>query len=183
MLTRQNENRSWWVRVGLLLAAALSACGGDGDELTVTLTPATGQRATGTAVFQPRGSEVVVEISVENAPPGQHGVAIHAGATCGPLGVEAGAHWNPTAMPHGGGAAAQRHAGDIGNVLVGPDGKGRLLAPYGTSAWSIGTGDRNTDIRGKTVVLHDRADDFVTQPNGNSGDPIACGPIPAAAPK
>lgn len=33
------------------------------------------------------------------------------------------------------------------------------------------------DIIGRTVVIHDMADDFYTQPSGNSGKKIACGEI------
>lgn len=33
------------------------------------------------------------------------------------------------------------------------------------------------DVVGKTVVIHDMADDFRTQPSGDSGEKIACGQI------
>ena len=33
------------------------------------------------------------------------------------------------------------------------------------------------DIIGKTVIIHDKPDDFTTQPSGNSGEKIACGVI------
>ena len=33
------------------------------------------------------------------------------------------------------------------------------------------------EIIGKTVIIHDRPDDFTTQPSGNSGTKIACGEI------
>ena len=33
------------------------------------------------------------------------------------------------------------------------------------------------DIINKSVVIHDRFDDFTTQPSGNSGLKIACGKI------
>ena len=33
------------------------------------------------------------------------------------------------------------------------------------------------EIIGKTVIIHDNADDFTTQPSGNSGEKIACGVI------
>ena len=35
------------------------------------------------------------------------------------------------------------------------------------------------DVIGKTVVIHDRPDDFHTQPSGDSGEKIACGKIVA----
>jgi Cu-Zn family superoxide dismutase len=33
------------------------------------------------------------------------------------------------------------------------------------------------EIIGKTVIIHDKPDDFTTQPAGNSGNKIACGVI------
>lgn len=33
------------------------------------------------------------------------------------------------------------------------------------------------EIIGKVVIIHDKPDDFVTQPSGNSGTKIACGEI------
>ena len=36
------------------------------------------------------------------------------------------------------------------------------------------------DIIGRTVVIHDKPDDFTTQPSGGSGVKIACGEIKRA---
>ena len=33
------------------------------------------------------------------------------------------------------------------------------------------------EIVGKTIIIHSNADDFTTQPGGNSGKKIACGAI------
>ena len=33
------------------------------------------------------------------------------------------------------------------------------------------------DVIGKTVVIHEKPDDFRTQPSGDSGEKIACGKI------
>ena len=33
------------------------------------------------------------------------------------------------------------------------------------------------ELIGKTVIIHDRPDDFTTQPSGNAGNKIACGVI------
>ena len=33
------------------------------------------------------------------------------------------------------------------------------------------------DIIGKTIIIHDKPDDFTSQPSGNSGKKIACGVI------
>ena len=33
------------------------------------------------------------------------------------------------------------------------------------------------DILGKTIIIHDKPDDFTSQPSGNSGTKNACGVI------
>ena len=45
-----------------------------------------------------------------------------------------------------------------------------------TDKWSIGTGDTG-DILGHAVIVHEKADDFKTQPTGAAGGRIGCGVV------
>jgi Cu-Zn family superoxide dismutase len=76
-------------------------------------------------------------------------------------------HTNYHAGPNGVG-----HAGDLGNVTVGPDGRGKLeLTDH-----RITLGSDSTGIIGKAVVLHANADNLGNSPaNGGSGARLACG--------
>jgi Cu-Zn family superoxide dismutase len=66
------------------------------------------------------------------------------------------------------------HAGDLPNMQVGPDGKGRL--EYVTSLVTLGAGPTTLfDADGTALVLHAAPDDEATDPTGNSGGRIACG--------
>lgn len=58
---------------------------------------------------------------------------------------------------------------------MGTDGKGTIT--MSTDEWCIGCGDSNKDIIGKGIIVHDAADDFVTQPTGNAGGRVSCGGI------
>jgi Cu-Zn family superoxide dismutase len=44
---------------------------------------------------------------------------------------------------------------------------------------TLSTGDA-TDLLGKTMVVHERADDYRARPDGNSGRRVACGVIAVA---
>jgi len=78
-----------------------------------------------------------------------------------PDGASAGGHWNPSHENHGKWLASPFHRGDIGNIEVGADGKGNFTVT--TDLWTIG-GAPDTDVIGKAVIIHDKADDFTTQP-------------------
>ncbi len=94
------------------------------------------------------------------------GFHIHGGTECKGDGEDpfAGAmtHYNPRGCEH------PDHAGDL-PVLFGND--GFALSLFLTNRFSA------NEVLGKVVVIHDKPDDFTTQPSGNSGRKIACGVI------
>ena len=69
------------------------------------------------------------------------------------------------------------HAGDLPNLTVGADGKGRLEST--TELWSTLLGGPHSvfDADSSALVIHAAPDDFRTDPTGNSGARIACGVI------
>jgi len=135
-----------------------------------------GSKLTGHATFVERDGKVTLTVDVENGEPGPHGIHLHEKGDCSsPDAKSAGEHWNPTSQAHGKvGETEAAHSGDMGNLDVGTDGKGRL--EFTTDRWSIG-GDAGKDILGKAIVVHAKADDLKTQPSGDSGDRIGCGVI------
>lgn len=96
------------------------------------------------------------------------GFHIHSGSACTGNNEDefagAGTHYNPSLCPH------PYHAGDMPPIFV-----------AGSSAFLCFITNRFTvdEIIGKTVIIHDKPDDFTTQPSGNSGKKIACGEISA----
>jgi Cu-Zn family superoxide dismutase len=77
-------------------------------------------------------------------------------------------------MQHGARDAQQRHVGDLGNLKADPYGMARL--DITDDKLSL---DGPNSIIGKAVIIHEKADDFQTQPTGNAGGRIACGVIEA----
>lgn len=149
------------------------------DEATAkaTMEPASGTKVSGEANFTDEGNgRVRFELTAENLTPGEHAVHIHEKGDCSAEDASsAGGHWNPTMKPHGKrGDGTSYHKGDVGNMTVGNDGKGTISITV--DGWSIG-GPDSTNVVGKSVIIHEKADDFTTQPTGNAGGRQSCGVI------
>lgn len=131
----------------------------------------------GTVRFYTAPGGTIVETRVNGLPAmtlptatpqvGPFGYHIHAGEACGsgtgstPF-AAAGDHYNPTDQPH------PLHAGDL-----------PVLFPNDGFAYSRTYTNRfrPSEVVGRTVVIHEMPDDYRTQPSGDSGMRIACGPI------
>ena len=137
---------------------------------------ASGSDVKGEVTFTQEHGKVRFELSVQNITPGVHAVHLHEKGDCSAVDASsAGGHWNPTMKPHGRrGEGSGYHKGDVGNMEVGQDGKGTLSLLV--EGWTIGGAD-TTNIIGKSVIIHEKADDFESQPSGNAGSRISCGLI------
>lgn len=144
-------------------------------KASATLASKSGSSVTGTATFTQHGKNVVMKISVSGLTPGSHAIHLHEKGDCSAAdATSAGGHWNPTTEAHGKWGNAPFHHGDIGNLVAGQNGKAHLQLT--TPLWTIG--DANpSDVVGHAVVVHEKVDDFTTQPTGNAGGRVACGVI------
>jgi Cu-Zn family superoxide dismutase len=139
-----------------------------------TMEARSGSQATGTATFTERGGTAAVVVEVSGASPGTHGLHVHETGDCSASdATSAGPHFNPDNAPHDGLGPGPRHAGDLGNIAVAADGRGR--AEVAAASLSVQPGPHS--VVGRAVVLHEAPDDLVSQPAGNSGARIACGII------
>lgn len=127
----------------------------------------------GTVSFYPVDAGTVVSYDFIGLPfnrgncgDGIHAIHIHGGGSCtgnmqDPF-QNAGVHYNPKDCEH------PYHAGDMPPIFANV---GYAWGAFYTERFSI------KDVIGKTVVLHERPDDFKSQPAGDSGAKIACGVI------
>lgn len=121
----------------------------------------------GTAEFYQRTNGVLVVVQLRGLPEenrsGFFGMHIHEGKNCSGEDFEDTlSHLNPQNRMH------PSHAGDL------PP----LLSCNSTAYMAVLTNRfRLNDIIGRTIVIHNNPDDFITQPAGNSGRKIACGVI------
>ena len=147
---------------------------------TATLEPskAPGQdNVAGTVTFTPAGNGVKVHAEITGLTPnGKHGFHIHEkGDLSAPDLMSAGSHFNPGGHKHGGPEATERHGGDLGNLEA--DGTGK--ATYDATVQGLTLDSGPNGIVGKSVVVHEKADDLKSDPSGNSGARIGGGVIKA----
>ena len=159
----------------LALAAPLVALAA-GPAAIAKLQDAQGKDV-GTATFEPTKGGVKVKVSVSGLPKGKHGIHLHAAGKCDPPDFKsAGGHFNPTGKQHGHKNPQGAHAGDLPNLTVGLDGKGK--ATFTAKGVSLAEGPGSLlGAEGTSVVIHADPDDEKTDPAGNSGARIACGVV------
>ena len=131
----------------------------------------------GTAVFKQGGNGVSISLQVFNLPAGTHAFHIHTVGKCDPPDFKtAGGHYNPENKKHGLKNPEGPHAGDMPNITVGQNGKGK--ATVQNTRVTLGDGVNSLFHEGGTsLVIHEKADDEMTDPAGNAGARIACGVI------
>lgn len=141
------------------------------------LQPTSGNTATGTVEFTQRGDKVLVVADITGLTPGEHGFHIHEKGDCSaPDGTSAGGHFNPSAQAHGNPDGPHHHFGDLPQLTADASGRAKLSVELDSITLNAGSGN----IVGRGVIVHAKADDYQTQPTGNSGGRVACGVIAAA---
>ncbi|MBI1734747.1 MAG: superoxide dismutase family protein [Candidatus Rokubacteria bacterium] len=166
----------------LAVAIALAGCAGitqpDATPVNATAELKNAQgRTVGTATLAHVTNGVRVIVDARGLPPGPKGVHLHAVGKCDPPDfTSAGPHFNPDGKKHGLQSAEGPHAGDLPNITIGADGTGRLESM--NERITLGSGATSLfDADGAAVVIHAAADDFRTDPTGNSGARLACGVV------
>ena len=112
---------------------------------------------------------VLVEAQIFNLPdvnlPGSsnfYAMHIHETGDCGDAFDNTGMHYNPQNTEH------PNHAGDMPPLL---SNQGYAYSVFYDKRFTI------QEIIGRAVIIHEKPDDFTTQPSGNSGAKIGCGVI------
>lgn len=172
----------------LLLLLPLAACATQGESLgqtrdappslmlTTDLLGPAGENL-GTATLSQQADGTRVSATVTGLPPGTYAIHLHTVGKCEAPGfTTAGGHFNPTQKQHGNLNPAGEHAGDLPNITVGDDRRGRLDAVR--PGLRLVDGDTPlVDADGGAVLVHASPDDYRTDPSGNAGARIACGVV------
>jgi Cu-Zn family superoxide dismutase len=150
---------------------------------TYTATPAAmarleatkGNAVVGLVQFAQHADKVLVTGEVSGLlPNSEHGFHIHEKGDCSSGdGMSTGGHFNPNAKAHGAHEASEHHAGDLVSLKANSEG----VAKFSFESTAISVGAGTTDVVGHGLIVHRDADDFKTQPTGNSGPRVACAVI------
>jgi len=170
----------WLVAIGTLLSVLVaSAAGAQGSGKATAKMQDKEGNPVGTADFVEGPNGVAITANVKDLPPGEHGIHIHEKGKITPDFEAAKEHYNPTKAKHGFENPEGPHGGDLENINVAEDG----TASYATTAPLLkvnGPENALLDSDGSTLVIHEKADDYKTDPSGESGDRIAAGVIKEA---
>jgi Cu-Zn family superoxide dismutase len=130
----------------------------------------------GSIVIWDQGPGVAFQLQLHDFTPGEHAIHFHQVPKCeGPDFKSAGGHFNPENKKHGFDNPEGHHAGDVKNFTVAANGK--VKAELTDDEVTLKDGPHSLLSNGAAIVVHAKADDYKTDPSGNSGDRVACGVI------
>jgi Cu-Zn family superoxide dismutase len=164
--------------MGALTLSTISAYAKGPAPVTVSLKTAQGADA-GTVVLRQEKGFVTVKVDVKGLPPGEHAIHVHSAAKCDPPDFKtAGPHFNPDQKKHGINNPEGHHNGDIpANLTVKADGTDKVSIKAPDISLDPNSPNSVFANGGTAIVIHEKADDNVTDPAGNAGARIACGLI------
>ncbi|XP_063042511.1 copper chaperone for superoxide dismutase-like [Engraulis encrasicolus] len=121
----------------------------------------------------------LIDGTIDGLAPGAHGLHVHHLGDLTQDCMSCGDHYNPHGKPHGAPQDTERHAGDLGNIMAGPDGRASFrLEDTQLKVW---------DVIGRSLVVDAGEDDLgkgghpLSKTTGNSGERLACGIIARSA--
>lgn len=158
--------------VGLAVAMA-TVVFANGEQAKAILKNSQGQTV-GNATLTETPHGVLIHVSLTSAPAGVHAFHIHQTGKCESPFTSAGSHFNPTSKQHGLDNPMAMHAGDLPNITV--PSTGALVFDVVDRDVTLMSGPNSLlDADGSAIVIHDKADDYKSDPAGNAGDRVICG--------
>jgi Cu-Zn family superoxide dismutase len=136
-----------------------------------------GGKDVGSAALMQTPAGVLIKLSVNGLPAGEHAFHVHGVGKCEPPFTSAGGHFNPGGKKHGMMAADGHHAGDLPNLHI--PANGELVVEVLNAAVTLEKVKANSLFgpQGTSLIIHAGKDDYKTDPTGEAGGRIACGVV------
>lgn len=128
----------------------------------------------GVATLTKRNDGTFLAISAQALTAGTFGMHLHGVGKCeGPDFASAGSHWNPEVKQHGRDNPMGAHGGDLPNAVAGAD--KRVAMEFPVPEMKLRGEGGLLDADGAALIIHEKPDDYKTDPTGNSGKRMICG--------
>lgn len=132
----------------------------------------------GRAIFDEGENGVTIILTLEDIPAGEYGMHIHeVGMATPPTFEDAGSHFNPTDAEHGFDNEAGHHLGDLPNLVVPENGIVNEVIEVEKVSLLPDVDYTLATEEGTSLIIHTEADDYETDPSGDSGDRMIGGVI------
>lgn len=159
-----------------MLAAGATAVAALGERGSAEIKDRNGTNL-GTIAIVETTAGILLKVRLKGLQPGAHAFHIHDNAKCEGDFSSSGNIYNPLGAKHGYLNEEGPMAGDLPNLVADAAGtvEAELLSPFVTL--NKDAEETIFDADGASFVVFEKADDYVSDPDGNSGARIACGSI------
>lgn len=161
---------TWLLLSGVTGAAAL------GERGSAEIKDRSGASLGNVAIVETTAG-VLLKVRLKGLPPGPHAFHVHDAKKCEGDFAAAGGIYNPLGAKHGFLNEEGPMAGDLPNLIANAAGEVdvELLSPFVTL--NKDAEETIFDADGASFVVFEKADDYVSEPDGNAGARIACGVV------
>ncbi len=166
------------VLAGVFVLVAANGANAAGETASAEIRLANGTSA-GTVTLKDMAAGVLLTFDLKGLSPGAHGFHVHEVGKCDGDFSSAGEIYNPLGAKHGFVNDEGPMAGDLPNIVAGPDGTARAEMMTTYLHLNRDTDETLFDADGSALVIYDKPDDYRTDPEGGSAARIGCGVIKA----